>query len=142
MSHDLVFIAIEGGVVTKPTLRFTAKGKALCKFGVICLPKWIACKKNEKEKMYFTVTALGKIGETIYPMLKPGVPVRVEGELNDGIYRDHLTDEPKIGRVIFATRIRTFVYWKRRTISDKTKAIQDNVDRMTIPDIDLDDLPF
>lgn len=142
MSHDLVSIAIEGGVVTKPILTHTGKGKLLCKFGVVCLPKWVNREKNYTHKMYFTVTALGKLGETIYPMLKPGVPVRVEGELNEGIYRDHLTDEPKIGRVVFATRIKTFVYWKRRSVSEKTKAIQDNVDKMTIPEVDLDDLPF
>jgi single-stranded DNA-binding protein len=142
MSHDLVLVAIEGGVVTKPTLTHTAKGTVMCKFGVVCMPKWMARQKNVKDKMYFTVTAIGKIGETIYPMLRPGVPIRVEGELNDGIYRDHLTDEPKIGRVIYATRVRTFVYWKRRSISDKTKELQDNVDKMTVPDIDLDDLPF
>jgi hypothetical protein len=142
MSHDLVFVAIEGAVVTKPVLKHTENGQR-CKFGVVCMPKWMARQKNEKEKMFFTVSALGKLAETIYPMLKPGVPIRVEGELLEGIFRDRLTDKPMIGRVIYASRLRTFVYWKRRTTSDKTKQLQENVDNMTVPDdVDLDDLPF
>jgi len=142
MSHDLVSIAIEGGVVTKPFLSHSAGGKPLLKFGMLCLPKWVNRQKNKTEKMYFTVTALGKIAETAYTILRPGMPTRVEGELNEGIYRDSLTDEPKIGRVIFATRIKALVYWNKRTVSDKTQEIQDTVDKMTITDIDLDDLPF
>jgi single-stranded DNA-binding protein len=140
MSYDRIFIAIEGGVVTKPTLTHSKKGKIQCKFGVVCQPKWLDREKSNGK--YFTVSAFGKIAETIYPMLKPGVPVRVEGELNDGIYRDHLTDEPKIGRVIYASRIRTFVYWKRRSVSERTKQLQENVDKMSTPKFNLDDLPF
>lgn len=142
MSHDLVSIAIEGGVVTKPTLKHTGGGKMLCKFGVVCIPKWVSPENYKTDNMYFTVTALGKMGETVYHILKPGLPVRVEGELHEGIYRDPLSDEPKIGRVIFAARIKAFTYWRKRPVSGKTKELQDNVDRMTIPEIDLDDLPF
>ena len=142
MSLDLVSIAVEGGVVTKPTLRHTAKGCALCKFGVLCLPKWMVNPKDDKDKMFFNVTSLGKLAEKIYPVLKTGMPVRVEGHYSDGIYRDRLTDEPKIGRLIYATRIKSFVYWKRRTTSEITKELQDNIDKMTISDVDLEGLPF
>lgn len=140
MSHDLVHLEVEGGVVMKPTLKHTARGSALCKFGMVCQPKWTRGDTKEKRDMYFTVLAMGKTGETVYPLIKPGMPIRVEGDYKDGVYRDALTDEPKVGRLIFASRVKLFVFWTHRKIADRTKEIMDGIERITIPD--MDDLPF
>lgn len=144
MGNDLVWVAIEGGVVTKPVLTHTSRGTALCKFGVIAEPSWIKRSKGQAHKMYFTVSAMGKTGETVYPMLRPGEPVRIEGKYNDGIYRDKLTDEPRIGRVIYATRVKIFVFWKHRPTSERTKEMVSKINDMKVDDIeiDLDELPF
>ena len=140
MSLDLVELHIEGGVVTKPSFRHTNSGSAMCKFGVVCHPKWYELKDGTKESMYFTVVSIGKTAEAIYPMIKPGLPIRVEGTYNDGIYRDKLSDEPKIGRLIYATRVRIFVFWKKRKASDNALAFKEELDQITVPN--LDELPF
>lgn len=136
MGHDLVHIEVEGGCVTKPTFRHTDKGTALCKFGLVANPIWTSEDGKEKRNMYFTVLIMGKTAETIYPMLRMGMPVRVEGDYKDGVYRHAITDEPNVGRVIFASRVKIFVFWKHRKVSDRAKEIEN----MTSPD--LDDLPF
>lgn len=143
MSHDLVSIVAEGGVVTKPALSYTKRGTTMCKFGLLCSVWRKQSGTKEKEGMYFTVTTLGKTAETIYPMLKVGMPVRVEGEYLDGVYRDKLTDEPKVGRCIWANRVKSFVFWHYRSISQKKQDEADRINALKIGDnIDLESLPF
>lgn len=140
MSHDLTFIAIEGGVVTKPKIRHNSGGTAIVKFGVVCQPKWLKGGVKVKDSKYFTVTAMGKTGETVFPLLKVGVPIRVEGEYNDGIYRDAITDEPKIGRVVYASRIKLLVFWKYRSREERKDAEKEQINNISFPN--LEDLPF
>ena len=141
MSHDLIHMEVEGGVVTKPSLKHTTRGTAMCKFGMVAEPKWSRGDDPKvKRQMFFTVLAMGKTGETVYPLLKPGMPIRVEGEYKDGVYRDAITDEPKVGRLIFASRVKLFVFWTHRKISDKVKAAMDEIDKIRVPN--LDELPF
>lgn len=138
MSRDLVEMVIEGPVVTKPTLRHINRGAALCKFGVLCVPQYPKKKTKDSEPMYFTVMVLGNNAEALYLAIKIGMPVRAEGMYNDGIYRDALTDEPKIGRVIYASKVRSFVYWKPKRISDKNQEMIEGIQKMKMND----ELPF
>lgn len=143
MSHDLVWVAIEGAVVMKPTLKYLSGGTALCKFGVVARPKQYKDGEATKEGLYFTVTCLGRTAETIYPIVKPAMPVRVEGEYHDGIYLDKLTDEPCIGRVVFAQRVKAFVYWRERKISKVTREMHERAEAQKVVDnIGLDNMPF
>lgn len=143
MSHDLVSIAVEGGVVTKPSLTHIKSGVALVKFGLVCEPKRKASGSRVKDNMYFTVSVIGKTAETVFSLIKPGMPIRVEGEYQDGIFRDAVSDIPKIGRIIYATRVKSFVFWKYRRKGEKyleEQEQQEHIDNMRIPD--FDDLPF
>lgn len=143
MPYDLVTVAIEGTIVKKGDLRHTTRGTALYKFGMVCMPKWIQSDKEipeDRRGMYFTVMAMGKMASTVYPMIRCGMPVRVEGEYRDGTYRDALTDEPKVGRLIFASRVRVFVFYKHRGTSKRAKEEGNQLEHITIPN--LDDLPF
>lgn len=140
MGNDLVWIEVEGGVVSDPKMVHTKRGTTFCKFGVVSEPK---IRKNGTKfvnGMYFTVIAAGATGETVYPMIKPGTPIRVEGQYSDGIYRDRITDEPKNGRVIYASRVKVFVFWKYRDIKEKKRFEDEQINNMVMPD--TDDLPL
>lgn len=141
MSYDLTYMAVEGGVTVKPSIRYLENGTALCKFGVVTRPKKRG-DKHIRDSMYFTVTTIGKVAETAFRVIKIAMPVRVEGEYVDSIYRDKVTDEPKIGRVIYASRVRAFVYWERRKIGKKGDPEKEEVRNMVLKEEDLASLPF
>lgn len=125
MSLDLVSIAIEGAVITDPTLTHFENGSAHCTFNVACdrnTPYNSKGQKADKTKMFFRVSTVGRLAEILYPRLKPGIEVRVEGDYYDSVFRDKLTDKPRIGRIIYATRVRSFVIW---TYKSKKQMLQE-----------------
>lgn len=136
MSLDLVSIAIEGSVVTDPALTHFKNGSAHCTFNVACdrnSPYGSKDQKPDKIKMFFRVSTVGKLAEVLYPLLKPGVVVRVEGDYHDSIFRDKLTDKPRIGRIIYATRVRSFVIWTYKSKREMKNTPVDVINTDDIP---------
>lgn len=141
MSFDLVWIELEGAVVVKPSLHYFKTGAAVLNFGMLCEPKYHLADKGGKDtRMYFTVTTIGSIAETCYKVLKLGMPVRVEGEYKDSVYLDKKTDEKKVGRLVYAKRIKALVFWKYRTPAERKKQELDQIKKLISPDVDT--LPY
>ena len=138
MSLDLVFIAIEGSVMNDPVLTHFDSGSAHCTFNVACDRNTaynLKDRKSDKTKMFFRVSTVGRLAEILYPRLKPGVMVRVEGDYHDSVFRDKLTDQPRIGRTIYATRVRSFVIW---TYKSKKEMLKESEVEL----INTDDIPI
>lgn len=96
-------LLLAGNLTRDPEMKFTAKGMAICAFGIAVNRKWKTEGGQEQEEVTFVdVTAFGKQAEVIAQYLKKGNPLFLEGRLKLDQWDDKQTGQKrsKLGVVL------------------------------------------
>lgn len=96
-------LMLAGNLTRDPELKYTAKGSAICAFGIAVNREWKTETGDKKEEVTFVdVTAFGKQAELIAQYLKKGNPLFLEGRLKLDQWDDKQTGQKrsKLGVVL------------------------------------------
>lgn len=94
MNYNLVII---GGRITRdPEVKYTANGKAICKFTVVVNRQWKTESGEKREEAAFIdVDSFGKQAEVIAQYFKKGANILVEGRLKQDNWEDKTTHQKR-----------------------------------------------
>ena len=132
-----------GGRLTRdPETKFTAKGMAICEFGVAVNRTWKSENGEKKEEVTFLdVTFFGKTGEAIAQYLKKGSSIFIEGRLKLDQWDDKTT-QAKRSKVSIVGESFQFVGGKEGGTTPRT-ASAPKAEGAEPPPVDKDDdVPF
>jgi single-strand DNA-binding protein len=96
--NSLNSVLIEGNLVRDPEFRTTAKGTAVCEFGIASNRRYKDGGEPAEEVSFFDVETWGKLAETVNAYCKKGRGVRVVGRLKQSRWQD---DEGKNRSKVF-----------------------------------------
>ncbi len=99
-SFNKVFIL--GNLTRDPELRYTAKGTAICTFGVATNREWTAADSDQvrEDTQFHNIVAWGKLAELCSQLLYKGRRVFIIGRLNTVAW-----DDQETGRRTYRTEI-------------------------------------
>lgn len=99
-------ITVAGRLGGDPELKYTASGKAYCKFSVCHNRYWKDAQGNQvNEAHFFDVTCWDRMAEYIGERIKKGRPVLVEGELRQESWQDRESGQKRSKIGIQAQRV-------------------------------------
>lgn len=138
---SLNHVVIAGRLTRDAELKYTPNGIAKLEIPLAVSKRVKAGDKYEDNTFFLDVAAWRGLADTLAPVLKKGVPILIEGEINiedwtgkDGTQRRRA--------VINANRIHTLEWRKPASRPDKTAAQQQQEGEWPNDRNGVDDLPF
>ncbi len=124
-------ILISGRITRDSELRFTPDNTAILSFSIAYSRRYKSRDGEWKENTsFFDINYWGRFAENIAPRLKTGVPVFVEGSLEQSVWEDRNSGEKRSKIRIRADRVHVLV----RDVDDVASGTR-NLDK-TINDMD------
>jgi single-strand DNA-binding protein len=137
MARDINKVIITGNLTADAEMKYTSSGSCVVSFSVANNQDYKSNGQEVKKVNFINVSVWGKFGEAVFPYLKRGLPVCVDGELdhqrwtdNDG--KKHSTIKVKM------TNLKMFGSKKDDTNSQQNKPAAPNFNQAEFED----DIPF
>ena len=105
---DLNRVTLIGRLGRDAELKYTIKGKAVCKFSIAVNKRRRIDDQWEDEVSFFDIILLGKVGENLAPYLLKGKAVGIDGEPRQERWQQDGQNRSKVGIVASSVQLLSF----------------------------------